>query len=81
MTKRDAEILGRVFDVELTGRLPAQIKGKRIVTLCELGYVDPMARTLDGAMPVTVRGWVLTERGRMDYCAWAAAQPATKEEA
>jgi hypothetical protein len=70
LKKRDFQLLGAVFEREISGLLPAQIvKSKAVVSLEERGYITPMTIVLPGVFPVTVKGWELTELGRMTYCA------------
>ena len=69
LNKRDFELLGRVFEAEITNHLPAQIgKSKAVTSLNERGYIEPMTITLPGRFPVTVTGWGLTHAGRFTYC-------------
>jgi hypothetical protein len=69
LTKRDFELLQRVFKAEIENRLPAQIGGSKAVALLqERGYIEPLTRTLSGPFPVTIHGWVLTHAGRFIYC-------------
>lgn len=69
LKNRDFELLGRVFEAEITNLLPAQIgKSKAVLSLQERGYVAPYTRTLPGRFPVTVQGWALTDVGRFTYC-------------
>jgi len=69
LTKRDFELLGRIFMAEIQGRLPAQIGGSKAVSsLQERGYIVPHETALTGFPPVTVKGWALTHAGRFVYC-------------
>ena len=69
LTKRDFELLGRIFMAEIQNLLPAQIGGSKAVgSLQERGYIAPYEKTLPGRFPVTVRGWALTDTGRFTYC-------------
>lgn len=70
LNKRNFELLGRVFQAEIENQLPAQIgKSKAVTALHDRGYIAPFEITLAGRFPVTVRGWLLTEAGRITYCA------------
>lgn len=69
LNKRDFELMSRVFEAEIADRLPAQIgKSKAVAALNNRGYIEPMVVTLPGIFPMTVRGWKLTEAGRLIYC-------------
>jgi hypothetical protein len=69
LKKRDFELLGRVFQAEITNMLPAQIeKSKAVSSLQERGYIAPYTRTLPGRFPITIEGWALTDAGRFTYC-------------
>jgi hypothetical protein len=70
LKKRDFELLGRVFEREIAGLLPAQIgESKAVRSLQERGYIQRLERILPGRFVVTVKGWELTEAGRLTYCA------------
>lgn len=70
LNKRDFELLSRVFEAEIHNRLPAQIgKSKAAKALEERGLIMPLRKTLPGRFPITIDGVVLTEAGRMIYCA------------
>lgn len=68
MTRTDLKLLERIFDAEISNRLPAQIRSKHLPRLEKEGYVSRMEIVLGGGLPVTVKGWALTELGRMTYC-------------
>lgn len=68
LTSTDFKLLERVFTAEIENRLPAQFKSKHIPRLQEKGWIQPMQMTLGGQFPVIVKGWTLTEQGRMIYC-------------
>jgi hypothetical protein len=70
LTKRDFDLLGRVFAAEIGGSLPAQVgKSRAVASLHERGLIEPMAKIFGrGPLPVTVKGWNLTQRGRIIYC-------------
>ena len=78
MTKRDLAVLGKLFAREIEGALgnfPGlyQVRNKAPKHLAELqrgGYVDfAQEKVTGGRFPMMVKGWALTERGRMAYCA------------
>ncbi|MHB1098338.1 MAG: hypothetical protein ACYCZR_02170 [Burkholderiales bacterium] len=68
MTKKDLALLGRVFDAEINGRLPAQIESKRMNDLEADGLVEKMDITYPGRFPITINGWQLTHAGRFAFC-------------
>jgi len=69
-TKRELAVLEKVFAAEIDGRLPYQSKAKIFAELCEAGLLAPMERTYgSGWSAVRVRGFVLTDAGRLLYCA------------
>lgn len=68
MKKADLKLLERIFEAEINGTLPAQLKSQRLPDLAKEGYVEAVCRTLPGRFPVRVKGWVLTELGRYTYC-------------
>lgn len=70
----DARVLGRIFEREITGTLPAQFKSVRLPELMERGLVQFMTRTLPGWPPMIVEGWELTPLGHLVYCEWASRQ-------
>lgn len=45
-----------------------QGKSKRIDALVESGHLEPFTEVLGGRFPVTVKGYVLTHLGRLEYC-------------
>jgi hypothetical protein len=79
LTKRHAAALGRLFGREIEAammhaKLPPVVKlgTKLAAELEELGFVEAVEVTFGGRFPVTISGYVLTWRGHMTYCAWAA---------
>lgn len=70
MTKRDLQILERIFSAEIDGRLPFQSNSKNMQRLADEGYIEPMTRRLgiDRFGAIDVSGWTLTHLGRMTYC-------------
>lgn len=76
LTKKDFNLLEKVFENEIDPqmlRLPFQtkskIKTKEYERLEKQGMVEFVSIVLPGRFPVTVKGWVLTHLGRMEYCA------------
>lgn len=49
-----------------------QTRSKRAIELVERGYLQHSETRLPGHPPVVVRGYTLTELGRMTYCQWVA---------
>jgi hypothetical protein len=69
MTKRDFTLLEKIFAVEIEGHLPYHSRSKEYLRLEKEGMVERETITFRGGrFPVTVSGWALTHRGRMDYC-------------
>lgn len=57
LTKREMELLGRVWAAEVANLLPAQIgKSKGVTALHDKGYIEPMTTTLGGYLSVRVGG-------------------------
>jgi hypothetical protein len=69
MTKAELKVLERVFTAEIDGALPAQFKSKLLPEMEKAGYVVQIEETLGGRFPVKIKGWALTELGRMTHCA------------
>ncbi len=67
MTKKDFKLLERVFEREISGHL-LQSESKEYERLEAEGMVDFKNIVLGGRFPVTIKGWVLTHRGRIAYC-------------
>jgi len=69
-SRKVLDALERVFAAEIDGRLPFQSKARIYKELCDDGMVQPMERTFGhGWSAATVRGYELTQAGRMLYCA------------
>ena len=73
MTKKELLLLERVFESEIEGALTGnpglfQTKSKLAAKLVADGYLRDEQIILSGRLPVRVRGYVLTERGRTTYC-------------
>lgn len=87
VTKVEHAWLQRVFaaeiDAALTGqplRRLVQSKSKPAAALAAAGYLAVESLTLGGRFPVTVRGYVLTEAGRLAYCSDPRTQAGATEE-
>lgn len=76
-TKPQLRVLEAAFAAEIDGALRGgprvyQPRGRDRATamdLTDLGLLDAIAETVPGWPPVVVSGYVLTERGRIIYCA------------
>ena len=68
MKKSDIMLLERIFEKEISGTLPLQSKSKKYEQLADAELVEYVAVCLPGWPPVTVKGWVLTDFGRYEYC-------------
>lgn len=70
MTKRDLNMLERIFDAEINNRLLFQSKSKHLLQLEQEGMVEQVTRSLgkDRFGAITVSGWALTDLGRLTYC-------------
>jgi hypothetical protein len=65
MDKRTINLLGKVFEAEIAGRLPYQTKAKLAQEMCDSGLLE-FSEIKEGAL--TVSGYSLTHRGRIEYC-------------
>lgn len=70
MNKSDLKILERVFELEISGRLPFQSKSKQVQRLVDTGYLQPMTRSFgtDRFGAIEAKGFALTHAGRITYC-------------
>ena len=69
MSKKELDILGRIFAAEIDGKLPCQLRdSKTLQALLEDGCVQPDEIKIGGRFPMTIRGYALTHRGRILYC-------------
>ena len=71
MNKQDFTLLGKVFESEISGNVSFQSKSKRFLALEEQGLVSFTEQAIDikdGLPPMTVKGWVLTQKGHLEYC-------------
>lgn len=67
MTLAEFKALENVFAAEIDGRIH-QSNAKILSNLDNNGLVESLKRTLPGRFPVTITGWVLTQRGRLLFC-------------
>lgn len=68
MTKRHLQLLEKVFEAEIQGRLPFQSRAKGYKELEAMNLVELGTLKLAGRIPITVSGWYLTHAGRYAYC-------------
>lgn len=71
MNATDRKILEKIFAAEIGGRLPCQLKSKHLPRLEQEGLVQLMEIKMGVSgdrFACTVKGWELTEFGRMTYC-------------
>jgi hypothetical protein len=71
MNKQNMKLLGEISGCEVSVHLPYQSKNKQYKKLEEEGYCEFVARKIhfdDNLPPMTVSGWELTEKGRIEYC-------------
>jgi hypothetical protein len=65
--KSDLRILEKIFAEEINGSLYYG-KAKRLEWLDENGYIEKVKFVLRGHPSVSVEGWALTHKGRIEYC-------------
>lgn len=75
MTNKEIKILERVFQTEVDNALDMSVsyiaqvgKSQVVKKLVRDGYLQPAEQILSGRFPVTIRGHILTELGRITYC-------------
>lgn len=73
MTKAELNLLEKVFESEIDGALASgprlyQTKSVAAKRLADEGYLAEVEFTLGGRFPVVIRGYELTELGRLTYC-------------
>lgn len=70
MTKRQYNALEKVFAAEIERRLPLQSKALVYEELERLGFVKMDTETMgnDRFGAIVVKGWYLTQLGRLAYC-------------
>lgn len=72
MHKQDFNLLGKIFESEISGHVSFKSKSKRFIALEGQGLVSFMEQVIDfkdGLPPMEVKGWVLTQKGHFEYCA------------
>ena len=72
--------LEKMFAREIVGTWPFQSKSRQMLCLETDGYIQKVTREFspDRFGPITVTGYVLTDKGHLEYCEWAARQPEDK---
>lgn len=71
MNKTDFELLGNIFDTEIDNQLPYQSQDKRYLELESKGMVQLIEETRDfndGLPQIVIKGWILTQKGHLEYC-------------
>lgn len=73
MTKPELQFLERVFEAEIEGALSGglrlfQSKLKVAKKLTDEGYLVEVETVLGGRLPIKIKGYELTELGRLAYC-------------
>lgn len=73
MIKRENELLERAFAQEVESALTKgchliQTRSKIAIKLVDEGLLREREITLGGQFPVTIKGFELTEAGRLAYC-------------
>lgn len=84
MTKREIEILERVFSAEVESAFNGQphivqTRSKLAAKLADEGYLHWREIRLGGRFPITIAGYELTELGRLTYCYCASERCADEE--
>jgi len=71
MNKADFNLLGNIFDTEISSQLPYQSQDKRYFGLEKEGMVQFIEEIRDfnnGLQQIVVKGWILTQKGHLEYC-------------
>lgn len=66
MNKHTLDLLEAVSEAEIDGRLPYQSESSFAIEMCDSGLLE-ICEVKEGAL--TLSGYSLTQRGRMEYCA------------
>ena len=68
--------LEKIFAREIECIWPFQSKSRQMLVLESDGYIRKVQREFapDRLGPIVVTGYVLTDKGHMEYCEWAAKQ-------
>ena len=76
---REYRALEKVFGAEIEGTgFPYQSRARVYRELAEMDHIkETSVKTGPPGYQVTITGWILTERGRITYCEWAAKQAET----
>jgi len=85
MTKRELELLGKAFEAEINGALRKgprifQTKSRLAKKLVEDGLLREAKESIPGWPPIEVKGYELTELGRLVYCTSCGDEPPDKED-
>ena len=79
MRKAEIAIIEKIFTAEIAGSLPCQLRdSKSLRLLVADDCVEEVSVKLGGTFPMTIRGYVLTQRGRILYCESVNKKPTTK---
>lgn len=75
MNKKQLAMLEKAFEVEIENALSQsslppimQTKSKVAAELVASGHLQEVEHMLGGGFPVVIRGYMLTELGRLAYC-------------
>ena len=68
MNKKTFNAVGKVFAAEIENRLPFQSKAKIYRDLADRGLLLYVEGIMGGRFPITIKGFILTEAGRYEYC-------------
>ena len=68
MLKKHFNALEKIWEREIAGTLPFQSKAKVYTELEAGGMVEKYITIIGGRFSVKITGWVLTQKGRMEYC-------------
>lgn len=71
LNKQDFTLLGNVSESEISGHVCFQSKSERSLALEDQGLVSFVEHTInlkDGLPPMTVKGWVLSQKRHLGYC-------------
>ena len=68
--KRHYDALGKIYAAEVNGRLPFQSKARVFKELEAMGLAKEAEEVMgrDRLSAIVVRGWYLTQLGRLTYC-------------
>lgn len=79
MYKYHLKPLERIYEAEISGRLPLQSRARVYHRLKEMGLVE-WGSEVKGSMfsRTMVEGWYLTQAGRLAYCLSCSEEQATQ---